>query len=77
MGRARGGPRRTGRCELLQQAGVTAEQVDAFADLYAALRSAVLIWSMGITQHRDAVDGVRAIVNLGLAAATSGATAPA
>ena len=29
--------------------------------------SAVLVWSMGITQHRDAVDGVRAIVNLGLA----------
>ena len=25
------------------------------------------MWSMGITQHRDAVDGVRAIVNLGLA----------
>ena len=30
-------------------------------------RRAVLVWSMGITQHRDAVDGVRAIVNLGLA----------
>ena len=28
---------------------------------------AILVWSMGITQHRDAVDGVRAIVNLGLA----------
>ena len=53
--------------DLLAQAGLRAEQVDAFADLYAAAPSAVLIWSMGITQHHDAVDGVRAIVNLGLA----------
>lgn len=53
--------------ELLEQAGITAEQLDGFVDLYAAASSAVLIWSMGITQHRDAVDGVRAIVNLGLA----------
>ena len=53
--------------DLLAQAGITAAQLDAFVDLYAGARSAVLIWSMGITQHRDAVDGVRAIVNLGLA----------
>ncbi|MEO6317267.1 MAG: FdhF/YdeP family oxidoreductase [Acidimicrobiales bacterium] len=53
--------------DLLDQAGVTAEQLDAFVDLYAAADAAVLIWSMGITQHHDAVDGVRAIVNLALA----------
>ncbi|MEX2293020.1 MAG: FdhF/YdeP family oxidoreductase [Acidimicrobiales bacterium] len=53
--------------DLLAQAGLTAEQVDAFADLYAVAGRAVLVWSMGITQHRDAVDGVRAIVNLALA----------
>ena len=29
--------------------------------------AAIHVWSMGITQHRDAVDGVRAIVNLALA----------
>ena len=29
---------------------------------------AMLVWSMGITQHRDAVDGVRAIVNVGAGA---------
>ena len=33
--------------------------------LRAAPARAILIWSMGITQHRDAVDGVRAIVNVG------------
>ncbi len=53
--------------DLLDQAGVTEEQLEAFVDLYAGASAAVLIWSMGITQHRDAVDGVRAIVNIGLA----------
>ncbi len=53
--------------DLLAQAGVTAEVVDAFADLYAGADAAILVWSMGITQHRDAVDGVQAIVNLALA----------
>jgi molybdopterin-dependent oxidoreductase alpha subunit len=53
--------------DLLAAAGVTVDQLEAFVDLYASAGSAVLIWSMGITQHRDAVDGVRAIVNLGLA----------
>jgi molybdopterin-dependent oxidoreductase alpha subunit len=53
--------------ELLSRAGITAAQLEAFVDLYAGASRAVLVWSMGITQHRDAVDGVRAIVNLGLA----------
>jgi molybdopterin-dependent oxidoreductase alpha subunit len=53
--------------DLLADAGVTEEQLDAFVDLYAAAAGAVLIWSMGITQHRAGVDGVRAIVNVGLA----------
>lgn len=53
--------------ELLAEAGVSREQLEGFVDLYASAPSAVLIWSMGITQHHDAVDGVRAIVNLGLA----------
>jgi molybdopterin-dependent oxidoreductase alpha subunit len=53
--------------DLLEAAGVTADQLEAFVDLYAGAASAVLVWSMGITQHRDAVDSVRAIVNLGLA----------
>lgn len=53
--------------DLLDRAGLTAAQVDAFVDEYAAARSAVLVWSMGITQHADSVDGVRAIVNVALA----------
>jgi molybdopterin-dependent oxidoreductase alpha subunit len=52
---------------LLDAAGVTTEQLDAFVDLCAAASSTVLVWSMGITQHRSSVDGVRGIVNLALA----------
>ncbi|MEJ7846134.1 MAG: FdhF/YdeP family oxidoreductase [Acidimicrobiales bacterium] len=55
------------RDDLLAAAGVTADQLDRFATLYAGAAGAVLIWSMGITQHRHGVEGVQAIVNLGLA----------
>ncbi|CAN5502966.1 FdhF/YdeP family oxidoreductase [soil metagenome] len=53
--------------ELLASAGLVEADVQAFADLYAASRSAVIVWSMGITQRTEAVDGVRALVNLALA----------
>jgi predicted molibdopterin-dependent oxidoreductase YjgC len=43
-----------------------------FARLSAGARTAVLVWSMGITQHHNGVDNVRAIVNLGLARGTVG-----
>src|SRR5690606_16054700 len=52
---------------LLADAGVTAEQLEAFVDLYGGARSGVLVWSMGITQHRTGVEGVQAVVNVGLA----------
>ncbi|MDZ7677368.1 MAG: molybdopterin-dependent oxidoreductase [Acidimicrobiales bacterium] len=53
--------------DLLEAAGLTRAHVESFVDEYAAADAAILLWSMGITQHRDSVDGVRAIVNLGLA----------
>jgi molybdopterin-dependent oxidoreductase alpha subunit len=53
--------------ELCARAGVTTAQLDELAAEYIRARSAILLWSMGITQHRDAVDGVRAIVNVALA----------
>jgi molybdopterin-dependent oxidoreductase alpha subunit len=53
--------------DLLAQAGLSMAQLDAFVDEYARAGSAILLWSMGITQHAESVDGVRAIVNLGLA----------
>ena len=53
--------------DLLNEAGVDAAIVDAFTGEYANADAAILLWSMGITQHRDSVDGVRAIVDLALA----------
>lgn len=58
--------------DLLASAGLTAAQVDAFVDLYAASSSAILVWSMGVTQHRTSVTTVQAIVNLALARANVG-----
>ncbi|CAN5282515.1 FdhF/YdeP family oxidoreductase [soil metagenome] len=52
---------------LVETAGVSRDTVEAFVDLYAGAGSAVLVWSMGVTHRRESVDGVRAIVNLGLA----------
>jgi molybdopterin-dependent oxidoreductase alpha subunit len=53
--------------DLLVEAGLTAAQLERFVDEYAAAGSAILLWSMGITQHRHAGEGVRGIVNLALA----------
>ena len=43
------------------------EEMLRFARLLGEARSAVFVWSMGITQHRDGVENVRAIVDLALA----------
>jgi len=53
--------------DLERLSGTTRVEMERFADLYAAAGSAVLVWSMGITQHRNGTDAVTAIVNLGLA----------
>ncbi|MGZ4796686.1 MAG: FdhF/YdeP family oxidoreductase [Acidimicrobiia bacterium] len=53
--------------ELERISGTTRAEMERFAALYAAAAAAVLVWSMGITQHRNGTDAVTAIVNLGLA----------
>lgn len=52
---------------LEEASGATRADMARFARMYASARSAVLVWSMGVTQHVSGVDNVRAIVNLGLA----------
>jgi molybdopterin-dependent oxidoreductase alpha subunit len=52
--------------ELEAQAGVARGEMEAFARLLGEARTAVLVWSMGITQHEFGEDNVRAIINLGL-----------
>jgi molybdopterin-dependent oxidoreductase alpha subunit len=53
--------------ELCDQAGVKVDVVRQFADEYIRSTSAIFVWSMGITQHRHGVEGVKALVNLALA----------
>ncbi len=53
--------------DLERYSGSTREDMRRFAEMYGRARTAVLVWSMGITQHRFGVDNVKAIVNLGLA----------
>jgi len=53
--------------ELIESAsGSSREEMLHFAKMIAEARSAVFVWSMGITQHRDGVANVRAIVDLAL-----------
>ncbi len=53
--------------ELERQSGVTREEMLEFARVVGSARTAVFVWSMGITQHEFGEDNVRAIVNLALA----------
>jgi molybdopterin-dependent oxidoreductase alpha subunit len=52
--------------DLERQSGATHADMERFARLYASARSAVLVWSMGITQHGRGVDNVAAVVDLAL-----------
>jgi molybdopterin-dependent oxidoreductase alpha subunit len=54
--------------EFLEAAsGCSRERMEAFARLLLARPNAVLVWSMGLTQHAHGVETIRALVNLGLA----------
>ena len=51
---------------LEQRSGLSRHEMERFAGLYASARSAVFVYSMGLTQHEFGVDNVKAIVNLAL-----------
>jgi molybdopterin-dependent oxidoreductase alpha subunit len=53
--------------DLERISGIAKEQMESFSRRYAQAKSAVLVWSMGITQHEHGAENVAAIVNLGLA----------
>ena len=52
--------------ELEQDSGLKRADMEEFAALVGKAHNAVLVWSMGITQHAFGGDAVRMIVNLGL-----------
>jgi molybdopterin-dependent oxidoreductase alpha subunit len=52
---------------LERGSGLTRADMLRFAEAFGKARHAIIVWSMGITQHRYGSDNVRAIVNLQLA----------
>ena len=52
--------------DLEKQSGLSRASMQEFAELIRDAKNAVLVWSMGITQHAFGGDGVCMIVNLGL-----------
>ena len=52
---------------LEQRSGVAREAMQNFAMIYSRARTAVFVYSTGLTQHEFGVDNVKAIVNLALA----------
>ncbi len=51
---------------LEQQSGLPRSSMQEFAELIRDAKNAVLVWSMGITQHVYGGDAVSAVLNLGL-----------
>ena len=52
--------------ELETASGLKRAAMEEFAGLIRAAKNAVLVWSMGVTQHAFGADAVQMIVNLGL-----------
>jgi molybdopterin-dependent oxidoreductase alpha subunit len=53
--------------DLERSSGLTRADMFRFAEAFGKARHAIVVWSMGITQHVYGSDNVRAIVNLQLA----------
>ena len=49
---------------LIQKSGVPPEKVFEAANLLAGKKRIIVCWAMGLTQHKNAVDNIREIVNL-------------
>ncbi len=50
--------------ELIKESGVPRESLEETADLLAKNDRIIACWAMGLTQHRNAVDNIREVVNL-------------
>jgi molybdopterin-dependent oxidoreductase alpha subunit len=49
--------------EILEQTGLTREQIRAAADIAIRAKRIIVCWAMGLTQHRNAVANIQEIVN--------------
>jgi molybdopterin-dependent oxidoreductase alpha subunit len=49
---------------ILDQSGLTMDEIAAMADVYLGAQRVIATWAMGVTQHRHSVATVREIANL-------------
>ncbi|MEJ0100250.1 MAG: FdhF/YdeP family oxidoreductase [Pseudomonadota bacterium] len=49
---------------IIEESGLTLEQIHAAADVYCAAKSAIFCWGMGITQHQNSVATIQMMTNL-------------
>ena len=52
--------------QLERSSGLTQDRMSEFAELLARAKSAVFVWSMGLTQHRFGTDNISQVANLAL-----------
>ncbi|HLM00424.1 MAG TPA: FdhF/YdeP family oxidoreductase [Pyrinomonadaceae bacterium] len=50
--------------DILQQSGLTREQIEQAAEMYAEADRTITCWAMGVTQHKHAVETIQDIANL-------------
>lgn len=49
---------------IVRRSGLTREQIETMADIYAKAESAIFCYGMGITQHRHGTEAIQQMVNL-------------
>jgi molybdopterin-dependent oxidoreductase alpha subunit len=50
--------------DLLPQTGLPLHEIQEAADMIAQQKNIIICWAMGLTQHKNAVDNIREVVNL-------------
>jgi len=50
--------------ELLEQAGISHEQLEQTVEVFKSKKKIIACWAMGLTQHKNAVDTIKEVVNL-------------
>jgi len=50
--------------EIVEQSGVSKEQIEAAARIFVESERTIFCWAMGLTQHKNAVANIQEIVNL-------------
>jgi molybdopterin-dependent oxidoreductase alpha subunit len=50
--------------EIVEQSGVSREQLEAAAQIFVESQRTIFCWAMGLTQHKNAVANIQEIVNL-------------